>query len=76
MSGGRLDHAVTAFLRQEFGASVAAIIGFVDILLEDARRTRIWRNSFPISSGCATAAGQLSELIAEVADFSARSERA
>ena len=37
MSGGRLEHAVAAFLRQEFGASVAAIIGFVDILLDDAR---------------------------------------
>ena len=32
------EAAVTAFLRQEFGASVAAIIGFVDILIEDARR--------------------------------------
>jgi class 3 adenylate cyclase len=38
VSGGRLEHAVGAFLRQEFGASVAAIIGFVDILIEDARR--------------------------------------
>src|SRR4029077_4662259 len=36
VSGGRLEHAVAAFLRQEFGASVAAIIGFVDILLDDA----------------------------------------
>ena len=35
---GRLEHAIAAFLRQEFGASVAAIIGFVDILIEDARR--------------------------------------
>ena len=38
MSGGRLEHALAAFLRQEFGASVAAIIGFVDILIEDAHR--------------------------------------
>ena len=38
MSAERLQHAVAAFLRQEFGASVAAIIGFVDILIEDARR--------------------------------------
>ncbi len=38
MSGGRLERAVAAFLRQEFGASVAAIIGFIDILIEDARR--------------------------------------
>ena len=34
----RLEQALTAFLRQEFGASVAAIIGFIDILLEDARQ--------------------------------------
>src|ERR1700730_4100992 len=38
VSGGRFEHAIAAFLRQEFGASVAAIIGFVDILIEDARR--------------------------------------
>jgi len=38
VSGGRFEHALAAFLRQEFGASVAAIIGFVDILIEDARR--------------------------------------
>ena len=37
MSGHRLERALTAFLRQEFGASAAAIIGFVDILLDDAR---------------------------------------
>jgi class 3 adenylate cyclase len=37
VSGGRLEHALAAFLRQEFGASIAAIIGFVDILLDDAR---------------------------------------
>lgn len=34
----RLQQALAAFLRQEFGASVAAILGFIDILLEDARR--------------------------------------
>jgi adenylate cyclase len=34
---GRLEQALAAFLRQEFGASVAAIIGFIDILIEDAR---------------------------------------
>jgi adenylate cyclase len=40
VSGGRLEHAVAAFRRQEFGASVAAIIGFIDILIEDARRQK------------------------------------
>jgi adenylate cyclase len=38
VSGGRFEHALAAFLRQEFGAPVAAIIGFFDILLEDAGR--------------------------------------
>jgi hypothetical protein len=37
VSGGRVERALAAFLRQEFDASVAAIIGFVDILIEDAR---------------------------------------
>jgi class 3 adenylate cyclase len=41
VSGGRLEHAVAAFLRQEFGASVTAIIGFLDILLEDAGRQKL-----------------------------------
>jgi adenylate cyclase len=69
VSGGRLDHAVTAFLRQEFGASVAAIIGFVDILLEDARRNEL-AESIPDLQRMRDAAGQLSELIAEVTHFS------
>jgi adenylate cyclase len=34
----RLDQARTAYLREEFGASVGAIVGFLDILIEDARR--------------------------------------
>jgi adenylate cyclase len=38
VSDGRLDNAVAAFLRQEFDASVAAIVGFLDILIEDAHR--------------------------------------
>ena len=38
-SGERLEQARTAYLREEFGASVGAIIGFVDMLLEDARQS-------------------------------------
>ena len=34
----RAERALIAFVRQEFDAPVAAIIGFADILLEDARR--------------------------------------
>ena len=38
MSGGRFERALAAFLGQEFGSSVAAIIGFLDILIEDAQQ--------------------------------------
>ncbi len=34
----RVERALIAFVRQEFDAPVAAIIGFAEILLEDARR--------------------------------------
>jgi len=37
----RLDQAVAAFVRQELGSPVAAIIGYLDILLEDVRRERL-----------------------------------
>jgi class 3 adenylate cyclase len=37
MSDDRLEHALAAFLRQELSASVAAITGFIDILLDEAR---------------------------------------
>jgi adenylate cyclase len=37
----RFERAVAAFLRQEFGASVAAIVGFIDILIEDAREQEL-----------------------------------
>jgi class 3 adenylate cyclase len=41
VSGDRLEYAVAAFLRNEFGASVTAITGFVDILIEDAHRQHL-----------------------------------
>src|SRR5438477_11109584 len=37
-AAGRLDQAVAASIRQEFGSPAGAIIGYLDILLEDARR--------------------------------------
>ena len=40
-SADRLGLAVAAFLRQEFEAPVAAITGFIDILLEDARGQKL-----------------------------------
>jgi adenylate cyclase len=35
----RLERALAAFVRQEFGAPIATIIGLTEILLEDARRS-------------------------------------
>jgi adenylate cyclase len=64
VSGGRLEHAVAAFLRQEFGASVAAIIGFVDILLDDARGHDL-ADFVPDLQRMREAAEQLSALIEE-----------
>jgi adenylate cyclase len=37
-SGQRLERALVAFVRQEFSAPTAAIVGFAEILLEDVRR--------------------------------------
>ena len=37
-SGQRLERALAAFVRQEFGAPIATIIGLTEILIEDARR--------------------------------------
>ena len=33
----RLERALTAFVRQEFGAPIATIMGLTEILIEDAR---------------------------------------
>jgi adenylate cyclase len=64
---GRLEQAVAAFLRQEFGSSVAAIMGFLDILLEDARQKEL--NEFIPDLGRMRVAGaQLSALIAHAVD--------
>ena len=73
MSDSRVDYAVTAVLRQEVGAPVAAVIGFVDILLEDARRHKL-AEFIPDLERMRDAAGQLSELIAEVTHFSQEGE--
>ncbi len=64
MSGGRIEHAVAAFLRQEFGASIAAIIGFVDILLDDSREHDL-ADFVPDLERMRGAAVQLSALIEE-----------
>jgi adenylate cyclase len=64
VSGGRIEHAVAAFLRQEFGASIAAIIGFVDILLDDSREHDL-ADFVPDLERMRGAAVQLSALIEE-----------
>jgi adenylate cyclase len=67
LSSGRLEHALAAFLRQEFGASVAAIIGFVEILFEDARRHGL-EDYLPDLERMRSAATQLSTLITQAVD--------
>jgi adenylate cyclase len=75
VSRGRLEYALAAFLRQEFGASVAAIIGFVDILLEDAHRHDI-ADVVPDLQRMRAAGEQLSALIAQLVDGSQEGESA
>jgi adenylate cyclase len=63
----RLERAVAAFLRQEFGASVAAIIGFIEILIEDAREHEL-ADLNPDLERMRAAAVQLSAQIAQAVD--------
>ena len=68
---GRLERAAVAFRRQEFGASIAAILGFLDILIEDAREQS--HADFVSDLERMRAAGtQLSALVAQAVDLSPR----
>jgi adenylate cyclase len=67
VSGKRAEQMVTAFLRQEFGAPAAAIIGFVDILLEDARRHGL-DGYLPDLERMRSAGTQLSTLVTKAVD--------
>jgi adenylate cyclase len=67
VSGGRLEHAIAAFLRQEFGASAAAVIGFMDIMIEDARRHDL-ADLVPDLERMREAGVQLSALIVQTVD--------
>jgi adenylate cyclase len=69
VSGEPLARAIAAFLRQEFGASVTAIIGFVDILIEDARGHEP-AGFVPDLERMREAGVQLSALIAQAVDSS------
>jgi class 3 adenylate cyclase len=65
----RLAQALVAFLRQEFGSSVAAILGFIDILLEDARGNDL-EDLVPDLNRMQAAGLQLSAMIARILDMS------
>src|SRR5262245_9809480 len=66
---GRLERAVVAFRRQEFGSSVAAIIGFLDILIEDGRNLGA-ADLVADLERMRVAAAQLAGSIAEAVDLS------
>jgi len=62
---GRLDQAIAAFVRQEFAAPASGIIGFIDILLEDAGRDGL-EDFIPDLDKMRTAAVQLLSLIERI----------
>ena len=67
---GRLEQAVAAFVRQELGSPVGAIIGYVDILLEDAHRDGLDEFVGDLAR-MRTAASNLLALIDRIVDGSA-----
>jgi adenylate cyclase len=69
VSGLRYERAVAAFRRQEFGSSVAAVLGFLDILIEDAKRENL-EAFIPDLERMRQAGEQLSKLITEVVSSS------
>jgi adenylate cyclase len=60
----RLQRAVNAFVRQEFGSSIAAIIGFLDFIIEDACKQG-HPDFVPDLERMRVAGAQLSALIAQ-----------
>jgi adenylate cyclase len=58
----RLDRAVAAYVRQDLGSPAGAMIGYLDILLEDARRDGL-DGLLPDLARMRSAAAQLLELI-------------
>src|SRR5204862_4145389 len=61
------DQAVAAFVRQEVAAPASGIVGFVDMLLEDARRDGL-DDFIPDLERMRTAAAQLLSSIERIAD--------
>jgi adenylate cyclase len=64
----RLAQALVAFLRQEFGSSVAAILGFIDILIEDARSNAL-EDLVPDLDRMQAAGLQLSAMITRILEM-------
>jgi class 3 adenylate cyclase len=73
VSDARLERALAAFLRQEFGASVAAITGFIEILIEDARRAN-FTDFIPDLERMRVAGEQLSKQITKLVDAATGTE--
>jgi signal transduction histidine kinase len=69
-ASGRLDQAVGTFILQEFASPVSGIIGFVDILVEDARRDGL-DDFIPDLEKMRAAAVQLLSLIERIVDGTA-----
>jgi adenylate cyclase len=67
----RLDRALVAFVRQEFSAPSAAILGFAEILLEDARRQGL-ADVVPDLERIHAAGAQLQALLGELIERTTR----
>src|SRR4051794_14053857 len=67
----RLDRALVAFVRQEFSAPSAAILGFAEILLEDARRQGL-DDMVPDLERIRAAGAQLQSLLGELLERATR----
>jgi adenylate cyclase len=67
----RLERAVVAFVQQEFGSSIAAILGFLEFLIEDAREQG-HTDFVPDLERMRAAGAQLSALIVQAVEPSLR----
>ena len=74
-ASNRLEQARSAYLREEFGASVGAIVGFVDILIEDTRRIEA-EDLVPDLERMRHAGTELALLLERAANASGRSREA
>jgi len=66
-SSERLDHALAAFLRQQMSAPVVTMIGFLDIIIEDAGRFHL-DQAIPDLERMRIASAELGALVSRVID--------